>query len=108
MKGNIRFEELFETPEGGQSFYESSKFNELSKTWKKSSQFKIESFIKDLAKLYSISYGDIKHLKSFNLKREFFRLKLKSNQRSPLDVYNLFQMGDRDKNYLFELWKNEK
>ena len=24
-----------------------------------------------------------------------------------MDVYNLFQMGDRDKNYLFELWKNE-
>ena len=108
LRGNNRFEELFEIPKEGQSFYENSKYNELTKIWKDSSQFRVESFIEDLAKLYSVSYGELKQLKSFNLKREFFRLKLKSNQGSPLDVYNLFQMGDRDKNYLFELWKNEK
>lgn len=46
---------------------------------------------------------EIETISIFNLKREFFRLKLKSPYKSILDIAYLFKLGDKSPTYFHEL-----
>ena len=86
--------------------------------WKLEHQFNVDYFlidenrfdkplVLDLFMAYEIPLPKDKDSMSlFNLKREFFRLKLRSSFKSLLDIVYLYMLGDKNEKY-FKLLLNE-
>jgi hypothetical protein len=66
-----------------------------------------KNFFKELYKVFNLEVPDkISEMGNLNLKRDFFKKKIRSRHASLLDIYYLFLLGDRDFGYYKVLAEN--